>query len=125
MTGKRIDFRELPELGGWAAALWLELDDRQVILESTPASEYHKRWVRTHEYGHIVFSHLGWVVPPTHSSHDPRLKTPELVEAARTHRMRLCLPLEQAAEEFARHANRAIRSSNAGALESGVSEVLF
>lgn len=125
MTGKRIEFRELPELGKWAAALWLELDDRHVILESTPASEYHRRWVRTHEYGHIVFSHLGWVIPPTYSSHDPRLTTPELIEAARSHRSTLCLPLEQAAEEFARHANRIIRNGSTGDLESGLSEVLL
>lgn len=124
-TGKPIDVRELPGLGRWgAAALWLELEDRHLILESLPTSAYHKQWVRLHEFGHIVFAHLGWADAPSHAQQDHNARAASLVEAAHTHRMSLQIPTEQAAEEFARYADMMIRQSAGGSLDSDFSVVL-
>ncbi len=122
-TRKPIEIRELPELGQWGtSAHWFELPDLHLILESAPTSEHHQHWVRMHELGHIVFTHLGWTATPPHAltGHGGL----SLADAARLHRANFRLPSEQAAEEFARHADLMIRVGRGGTLDNDYSVVL-
>ena len=112
-TGKSIDIREMSMLGTWgAAALWMDLGDRHLILESAPTSSHHRAWVRAHEFGHIVYAHLGWADPPAHAR--TFAEAGQLLDAARQHSVDFRRPAEQAAEAFARYADLRIREAHGG-----------
>lgn len=122
-TGKDLDVRQIPQLGRWgAAALWMDLGDRHLILESQPASDHHNAWVRAHEFGHILFAHFGWVAPPEYASLTAGVGG--LLEAARKHSVDFRRPAEQAAEEFARYTDFRIREAQGGILDSNYSVAL-
>lgn len=113
VTGKPMDIREIPDLGRWgAAALWLDLEDRHLIVESRPVSKHHQRWVRTHEFGHIVYAHLGWTAPPPHAAMSSGMSVAALKTAARSHRINFRRPGELAAEEFARYVDLMTRTTS-------------
>lgn len=123
-TGKMIEIRELAELGRLGtAAHWFELPDRHLILESAPTSEHHQEWVRMHEFGHIIFAHLGWAESVSKGG-GTRGSGLSLADAARLHRASFRLPSEQSAEEFARYADRAIREGRGGTLDNDFTVVL-
>lgn len=116
-TGKELDIREIPQLGQWgAAALWMDLPDRHLILESQPMSDHHHAWVRAHELGHIVFAHFGWAQAPDYSALNGDLC--EALKATQQHQLDLRRPAEQAAEEFARYADLRIREAHGGVLNN-------
>lgn len=117
VTAKPVTLRTLPGLAGTAATgLWFERDRRHVILQPPARSRHHSDFVRLHEVGHIAFGWLGWAPPTRLSRVDPKsLTIDELIAAAHGHRIDLRTPLEQAAEQFARVAMRAVRSGSTDA----------